>query len=66
VTSEEQRGQLSERLSELEDWLYMDGEGEAAPEFKARLKALKKEIEPIKKRAYVRWRGWDGGMEKGG
>jgi hypothetical protein len=40
-----------EQLTEAEDWLYGDGELEAADAFKTRLAALKAVGEPISRRA---------------
>jgi hypothetical protein len=40
-----------EQLTEAEDWLYGDGEAEAADAFQTRLAALKAVGEPISRRA---------------
>lgn len=52
VTTEEQRISFIEQLTAMEDWLYSDeGESQAAPEFKSKLKSLKEVGEPMKARA---------------
>jgi hypothetical protein len=51
VTTEEARVKFIEQLTEAEDWLYGDGETEAADAFKSRLAALKAVGEPIARRA---------------
>ncbi len=51
VTTEEQRTKFTEQLTEMEDWLYMEGEAEGATEFKAKLKLLKDVGDPMKQRA---------------
>jgi hypothetical protein len=51
VTTEEARVKFIEQLTEAEDWLYGDGEAEAAEAFKSRLSALKAVGEPIARRA---------------
>lgn len=53
MSTEEQRTKFAAELTEAEDWLYMDGEGEAVDAFKAKLKALKDVGEPIVRRANV-------------
>ena len=40
VSSPDERGALHASLTEAEDWLYDDGDGESAPAFEARLAAL--------------------------
>ena len=53
MTTEEQRTKFTEQLTEMEDWLYMEGEAEGAVEFRARLKQVKDVGDPMKKRAQV-------------
>lgn len=47
VTTEEQRESFLSQLTEAEDWLYDEGEGEGAPEYKKRLRALQAIGDPI-------------------
>uniref|UniRef100_A0A383VU00 Uncharacterized protein n=1 Tax=Tetradesmus obliquus TaxID=3088 RepID=A0A383VU00_TETOB len=51
VTTEEARVKFIEQLTEAEDWLYGDGEAEAADAFTTRLAGLKAVGEPIARRA---------------
>ncbi|EFJ52505.1 heat shock protein Hsp70G [Volvox carteri f. nagariensis] len=52
VSTEEQRESFRSRLTDEEDWLYMEAdENEGAQQFKDRLKQLKDIGEPIKRRA---------------
>ncbi|KAG2448832.1 hypothetical protein HYH02_006183 [Chlamydomonas schloesseri] len=52
VSTEEQRESFRARLTDEEDWLYMEAdEGEGAQQFKDRLQQLKDIGEPIKRRA---------------
>ncbi|WIA37837.1 hypothetical protein OEZ86_014693 [Tetradesmus obliquus] len=51
VTTEEARVMFIEQLTEAEDWLYGDGEAEAADAFSTRLAGLKAVGEPIARRA---------------
>ena len=37
----------------MEDWLYMEGDGEGAAEYKARLAQMKAIGEPMRNRAFV-------------
>lgn len=52
VTTEEQRMKFLEQLTDMEDWLYSDGEAEAAAEFKKRLATLKAVGDPMSSRAH--------------
>ena len=63
MTTEEQRTKFTEQLTEMEDWLYMEGEAEGAVEFRARLKQVKDVGDPMKKRAQVQGGGAGGGAE---
>ncbi|WOL02890.1 heat shock 70 kDa protein 17-like [Canna indica] len=47
VSSEEQRRSFVEKLSEVQDWLYTDGEDASATEFRERLELLKAIGDPI-------------------
>lgn len=51
VSTEEEREQLSSRLLEAEDWLYMDGADAEADEFSQRLRTLKAPCEAVFHRA---------------
>lgn len=47
VSTEQERESFAEKLSEVQDWLYMDGEDAHANEFKERLDQLKAIGDPI-------------------
>ncbi|CAL9771069.1 unnamed protein product [Musa acuminata subsp. burmannicoides] len=47
VSSEEERSFFVEKLSEVQEWLYTDGEDASASEFKERLESLKAIGDPI-------------------
>ncbi|KAK4429197.1 Heat shock protein 17 [Sesamum alatum] len=47
VSSEQQRQSFMEKLNEVEDWLYTDGEDASATEFQGRLDMLKAIGDPI-------------------
>ncbi|WVZ73980.1 hypothetical protein U9M48_022221 [Paspalum notatum var. saurae] len=47
VSTEQERESFSEKLNEVQDWLYMDGEDAQANEFKERLDQLKAIGDPI-------------------
>ncbi|XP_073058165.1 heat shock 70 kDa protein 17-like [Primulina eburnea] len=47
VSSDKERRSFLEKLAEVEDWLYMDGEDASANEFKERLDMLKAIGDPI-------------------
>lgn len=47
VSTEQERESFAEKLSEVQDWLYMDGEDAQANEFKERLDQLKAIGDPI-------------------
>ncbi|KAG8059661.1 hypothetical protein GUJ93_ZPchr0002g25206 [Zizania palustris] len=47
VSTEQERESFAEKLSEVQDWLYMDGEDAQANEFKERLDQLKAISDPI-------------------
>ncbi|KAJ6800533.1 heat shock 70 kDa protein 17 isoform X1 [Iris pallida] len=51
VSTEQERQSFAEKLSEVQDWLYTDGEDAAATEFKDRLDSLKAIGDPI----FFRW-----------
>ena len=51
VTTEEQREELLTELDAGEDWLYMDGEGANATEYKEHLAKLKAKGDPMFERA---------------
>eukprot|EP00195_Chlamydomonas_chlamydogama_P003215 CAMPEP_0202919692 /NCGR_PEP_ID=MMETSP1392-20130828/76466_1 /ASSEMBLY_ACC=CAM_ASM_000868 /TAXON_ID=225041 /ORGANISM="Chlamydomonas chlamydogama, Strain SAG 11-48b" /LENGTH=990 /DNA_ID=CAMNT_0049613149 /DNA_START=318 /DNA_END=3290 /DNA_ORIENTATION=+ len=51
VTTEELRVKFTEQLTEMEDWLYMDGDNEQAVEYRKRLRSLKEVGDPINRRA---------------
>ena len=53
VTTEEARTKFIEQLTQMEDWLYMEGDGEGAAEYKARLAQMKAIGEPMRNRAFV-------------
>ncbi|KAL6911360.1 hypothetical protein ACP4OV_000165 [Aristida adscensionis] len=47
VSTEQERASFTEKLSEVQDWLYMDGEDAQANEFQERLDQLKAMGDPI-------------------
>ncbi|KAL6635003.1 hypothetical protein ACP70R_027674 [Stipagrostis hirtigluma subsp. patula] len=47
LSTEQERASFVEKLSEVQDWLYMDGEDAQADEFKERLDQLKAMGDPI-------------------
>eukprot|EP01024_Parvocaulis_polyphysoides_P067685 TRINITY_DN8114_c0_g4_i1.p1 TRINITY_DN8114_c0_g4~~TRINITY_DN8114_c0_g4_i1.p1 ORF type:complete len:882 (-),score=199.14 TRINITY_DN8114_c0_g4_i1:153-2411(-) len=52
VSTSEWRDNFSKKLLEMEDWLMYEGEGESAPQYKDKLKLLKKESDPVTLRAF--------------
>ena len=53
VTTEVQRTAFGVSLTEIEDWLYDEGELETGPEFRKRLATLKETSNPMQNRAQV-------------
>ena len=55
VSSPGERGSLHSSLTEAEDWLYDEGDGEGAAAFEAKLRSLEGAAEGILSRASERW-----------